>query len=155
MVGLGIKKLRQAKSVDEIIVSTESELVARIAKDFGAIILRRPKELADDNVPSVPVFQHILKNYPADIHVNFNVNFPMCSPSVIDRTVDIASKKGEALSNPYAVWAQTKDRLENYGDFFATPQNIFDDEDAGIIDIHTEEDWLKSLRIHQGPIEGW
>lgn len=152
MIGLGIEKLKKSKLVTKIVVSTESELVARIAHDFGVEILKRPNELALDDVPSIPVFQHIIKNFDADIHVNLNVNFALCDVSVIDRAIEIAEKAGEALSSPYAVWAQTKTKLLNYGDFWTLPEPFYD-ERAGAIDIHTEQDWLDALRIKQGPIK--
>jgi len=154
MLQLGIEKLQSAKLVNEIVVSTESELIARTIAPLGVKILRRPLELAQDNVPSIPVFQHILKNYPADVHVNLNINFALCQPEVIDRAIEIAIEKGESLSKPYAVWAQTSQRLFNYGDFWKLPET-FDDPRAGAIDIHTEEDLLNSLRIAQGPLKGW
>lgn len=154
MLGLGIQKLKQSKRVTKIVVSTESELVARIARDFDVIILQRPQSLAEDNVPSIPVFQHILQHYPADVHVNLNINFALCDYRVIDRAVDIAVEQGEALSQPYAVWAQRADRLMHYGDFWKLPEPFADDR-AGPIDIHTEKDWLESLRIAQGPLKNW
>ena len=68
--------------------------------------------------------------------------------------VEIALEKGESLSKPYAVWAQTAERLSNYGDPWKLP-DTFDDPRAGAIDIHTEANWLEALRIAQGPIAGW
>ena len=154
MLQLGIEKLQQLQLVNEIIVSTESELIARTVAPMGIKILRRPSELAQDNVPSIPVFQHILKHYHGDVHVNLNINFALCQPEVIDRAIEIALEKGESLSKPYAVWAQTSQRLFNYGDFWKLPEP-FDDPRAGAIDIHTEEDLLNALRITQGKLEGW
>jgi CMP-2-keto-3-deoxyoctulosonic acid synthetase len=157
LVGLGVEILRRARMVDEIVVSTESELIARVARDFGATVLRRPEELAGDRVPSVPVFQHIIENRPCDVHVNFNINFPLCDPAVIDRAVEIAAEKGEALSVPYAAWAQTADRLRTYGDPWApeTKACLFADERAGRVDVHTLEDLLAVYRVAQGPMDGW
>lgn len=152
MIGLGIEKLKRSKLVTKVVVSTESELVARIAYDFGVEILRRPDELAGDDVPSIPVFQHIIKNFDADIHVNLNVNFALCDYAVVDRAIEIAATDGEALSSPYAIWAQSKERLMNYGDFWTLPKP-FVDERAGSIDIHTENDWLAALRLKQGDIK--
>lgn len=152
LIGLGIGILNQAKRVDQVVVSTESELIARVALDFGATILYRPPELAGDDVPSVPVFQHIVEHYPCDVHVNFNINFPMCHPEVIDRAVSLAIRDGEALSRPYAAWAQTVEKLANYGD----PRNIsahrheFADDRAGPCDIHTMEDLIETYRAKQG-----
>ncbi len=154
MLELGIQKLKASKYVTKVVISTESELIARTVADFDVIVLKRPESLAQDNVPSIPVFQHILQHYPADIHVNLNINFALCEPAVIDRAVEIAQQNGEALSKPYAVWAQTSHRLFHYGDFWALPPT-FDDARAGAIDIHTETDLLNSLRIAQGPLPGW
>lgn len=157
LVGLGIETLRRATRVNAIVVSTESELIARIARDFGATVLRRPEELAADNIPSVPVFQHIVENFPCDVHVNFNINFPLCDPAVIDRAIDLAAEKGEALSVPYAAWAQTAGRLRSYGNPWApeTKAFLFDDARAGAVDVHTIDDLLAVYRAHQGPLPGW
>lgn len=155
MLGLGINKLRQSRLVDEIVVSTESELIARIAHDFNATVLRRPDELAADDVPSVPVFQHIMQHFEADVHVNFNINFPLCDPLVIDRAVELAMEKGEALSLPVAVWAHTRECLSSYGDPWSITAYRFNDERAGKIDVHTEEELLEVYRIKQGALKGW
>jgi CMP-N-acetylneuraminic acid synthetase len=157
LIGLGVEILRRATRVQQIVVSTESELIARIARDFGATVLRRPAELAADNIPSVPVFQHILEHYPCDVHVNFNINFPLCEPAVIDRAVDVAFEKGEALSVPYAAWAQTADRLRHYGIPWAPEKKavLFDDPRAGAVDVHTIDDLLEVYRTKQGPLPGW
>jgi CMP-2-keto-3-deoxyoctulosonic acid synthetase len=157
LVGLGIEILRRAASVHQVVVSTESELIARVAQDFGATVLRRPIELAADNMPSVPVFQHLVQNFPCDVHVNFNINFPLCEPGVIDRAVAIAHEKGEALSVPYAAWAQTAERLRHYGDPWAPEKKacLFDDPRAGAIDVHTIDDLLEVYRQRQGPLGGW
>ena len=152
LVGIGIEKLRQAELVDQIVVSTESELIARVALDFGATVLYRPPELAEDSVPSVPVFQHLVAAYPCDVHVNFNINFPMCDPRVIDRAIELAAKDGEALSRPFAAWSQRCDVLQDYGDVYriSAHQHEFEDQRAGPVDIHTLEDLLETYRYKQG-----
>jgi CMP-2-keto-3-deoxyoctulosonic acid synthetase len=157
LVGLGIEILRGARLVDEIVVSTESELIARVARDFGATVLRRPEELAGDKVPSVPVFQHILEHFPCDVHVNFNINLPTCEPAVIDRAIELALERGEALSVPYAAWAQTAGRLRDYGDPWAVLEKAhkFDDARAGTLDVHTLDELLEVYRARQGPVPGW
>lgn len=155
MLGLGIRKLRESRLVDEVVVSTESELIARIAWDFGARVLQRPTELARDDVPSIPVFQHIVRELPCDLHVNLNINFPLCQPVVIDRAVEYCLEHGEVLSLPVAVWAQTRECLENYGDPWSITAFQFADDRAGPIDVHTEAELLESYRLKQGPLPGW
>ncbi len=155
MLGLGVRKLVEAESVDEVVVSTESELVAQVARDFGARVLRRPDALAHDDVPSVPVFQHIVAHFPCDIHVNLNVNFPLCEIAVIDRAVELAALHGEALSEPVAVWAQTADRLGSYGDPWDIQAHRFEDERAGAIDVHTQSDYEAVYRLARGAPPSW
>jgi len=155
MLGLGIRKLREAAAVDTVVVSTESELIARVASDFGARVLWRPPELAADDVPSVPVFRHLVEAVPCDLHVNLNINFPLCEPDVVNRAVAVAALKGEALSDPYAVWAQTRECLEAYGDPWTITAELFADERAGPVDIHQEADLLECYRLAQGVLPGW
>lgn len=155
LLGVGIEKLRQASLVDEIVVSTESELIARVAHDYGATVLQRPTELAEDNVPSIPVFQHIVKHFPCDIHVNYNINLPSCELEVINQAIELAIEHGESLSLPVAVWAQTQSTLENYGDPWNITAHRFKTPKAGPIDIHTEEDLLETYRITQGQLPLW
>ena len=135
--------------VDEVVVSTESELIARACAGTEAKILRRPPDLAGDEVASVPVFQHIVAHFTCDLHVNYNCNFPICDPDVVTRAIDLAKQTGEALSDPVAVWAQTRERLENYGDPFDITATRFTDDRICPIDVHLEEDLLECHRLHQ------
>tara|TARA_B100001248_G_scaffold261923_1_gene255008 strand:- start:36921 stop:37484 length:564 start_codon:yes stop_codon:yes gene_type:complete len=155
LVVLGIQKLKACHSVNDIIVSTESELIARIAAGHGAHILRRPAELAQDDTPSIPVFQHIMEHFEGNVHVNYNINFPLCDPAVIDRAVELAVENGESLSVPYAVWAQTATCLKDYKDPMTITAYKFDDDRAGSTDIHTEEELLEVYRTAQGPLPEW
>ena len=147
LVVRALQKLRESNIFDNIVLSTDSELIARTCIEIeGISILRRPESLSLDEVPSVPVFQHILKNFPSDIHLNYNCNFPECDISVFDESIKIAKKYGESLSVPYAVWTQTKERLNNYGDYMKLPEPRFESDKIHPVDIHTMEDLLKAHR---------
>ena len=150
LLGLAIEKLQKVQRIDRVVVSTESELISRVAKDFGADVLMRPKELAGDEIASVPVYKHIIENYPCDLHVNYNCNFPICPISVIERSIDLAMEHGESLSVPFAVWTQTSKCLENYGDPFQITAHRFQDNRIHPVDIHTMEDLLCVYREIQG-----
>ena len=151
LVGFGIEKLWMADLVDKIAVSTESELIARVVLDFGAMVLERPSELAGYEVPSIPVFQHLTTHFLCDLLVNSNVDFPLCQPGIIDRAVELARANGKVLSNPFAAWALTSEFLDTYGDQrkISAHNNEFEDERAGDIDNHTLEDLLKTYRLKQ------
>jgi N-acylneuraminate cytidylyltransferase len=149
LIGIAIEKLLSVQRVDEVVVSTENELIARVACDYGAKVLFRPDSLAGDQVPSIPVFQHIVQHFPCDVHVNYNCNFPICPTEVIERGIEYAIEKGESLSVPYAVWAQTNDCLTNYGDPFNITAYQYKDERVHETDIHTMEDLLEVYKLIQ------
>lgn len=155
LVGWGIQMLERAQSLDEIVVSTESELIARVAHDFGARVLKRHPSLSADDVASVPVFQHIMSEVPGDVHVNFNINFPFCEPAVVDDAVAKAQEEGEVLTVPFAVWAQTQECLDNYGDPWNITAHQYPDARVGDLDIHTLEDLLDAYRQKQGELPNW
>ena len=116
-------KLFHASLFDKVVLSTDSELIARACTDLKNVsILKRPDQLASDSVASIPVFQHIVQNFPCDLHLNYNCNFPECPNKVFEQAIKLAQKTGESLSVPYAVWAQTNSCLKNYGIRSKLPQ---------------------------------
>jgi CMP-2-keto-3-deoxyoctulosonic acid synthetase len=143
----GIHILMQAGSVDKIVLSTESELIARQVSHLPEVtVIMRPQSLAGDGVPSVDVFRHIVELEPCDIHVNYNMNYPLCHPAVIDRAVQEAQSadNGESLSLPAAAWAQTAKALAEYQDPHTITATLFDDDRVEDIDVHTLEDLIKA-----------
>ena len=147
-----VRKLLKSKLFDQVVLSTDSELIAyTCSQESGLEILQRPSHLCEDQVASVPVFCHILENFPADLHLNYNCNFPECDDSVFERAIDLALREGESLSCPYAVWAQTKECLSNYGDpFKITAQTLR--YNIGKTDIHTMEDLIEVHRDYCKPV---
>ena len=62
MISYPIKTIQKSKVIDKIIVSTDDEKIAKIAKNFGALVpFIRPRELSDDFTPTVPVIAHATK----------------------------------------------------------------------------------------------
>src|SRR5512134_3427196 len=52
----------QAKSISRVIVSTDDEEIAAVAREYGAETpFLRPAELAQDRTTDFPVFEHALK----------------------------------------------------------------------------------------------
>jgi|TARA_B100001093_G_scaffold482906_1_gene514955 CMP-2-keto-3-deoxyoctulosonic acid synthetase len=148
-----IRKLKQSEMFDEIVLSTESELIARTCIHEEIRILRRPRELSGDEVGSIPVFQHIVEHVPCDIHLNYNCNFPECDESVFEQALTICQEQGEALSVPYAVWAQTRKCLDSYGDSKRITATQFKTDQVFDLDIHTVEDLITTHQSHQVKLE--
>jgi CMP-2-keto-3-deoxyoctulosonic acid synthetase len=153
LVRRAILQLIESKLFSTVVLSTDSELIARTCMDIdGLSILKRPEFLASDNIASIPVFQHIVENFPCDIHLNYNCNFPDCPNEVFRQAITITKDFGEALSAPYAIWAQSAHCLRNYGDPFDIKAKIFNVSSVNPIDIHTEADLLALHQSNQGSL---
>jgi pseudaminic acid cytidylyltransferase len=61
IIAYSIKAAKTAGVFDKIIVSTDSDKIAQVAKEYGAEVpFMRPSELADDFTPTAPVLIHAL-----------------------------------------------------------------------------------------------
>lgn len=62
MIGYAIAAALASKVFDRVIVSTDDEEIAQVAREHGAEVpFVRPHELADDHTPTVPVIAHAIK----------------------------------------------------------------------------------------------
>lgn len=98
-----IEAARRSKRITRVIVSTDSQEIADIAKTAGAEIpFLRPAEFAQDDTPDLPVFEHALswlneqENYEPDFVVHLWPTSPYRKPEHIDDAIELLEK------NPYA-----------------------------------------------------
>jgi len=110
----------QAETVSRVVVSTDDEVMAEIAREFGAQApFLRPVELAADDTTDLPVFQHALRwldgneGYQPDVVVQLRPTSPIRPPDLVDRAVrkllahaDADSVRGvvPAGQNPHKMW---------------------------------------------------
>ena len=87
--------------LDRIIVSTDSTEIAEIAKNFGAEVpFLRPVELAQDDTPDLPVYQHTLlwlaehEGYYPDIVVWLRPTSPLRIVQDIERPIQLLAETG-------------------------------------------------------------
>ena len=109
-----------ARFVNRVIVSTDDEEIADIASSWGAEApFQRPSELAQDDSPDLPVFQHALRwlseheSYRPDIIVQLRPTSPFRPVDCVDRAVTALIENPSADSvravvpsgqNPYKMW---------------------------------------------------
>jgi len=60
LIAYSIENAKKSELFEKIVVSTDSEEIADVAKKYGAEVLYRPKELADDFSTSMEVFEHAI-----------------------------------------------------------------------------------------------
>jgi N-acylneuraminate cytidylyltransferase len=110
----------QAKSISRVIVSTDDEEIASVAREYGADVpFMRPAELAQDRTTDLPVFVHALKlleeieAYKPDIVVQLRPTSPIRPTDLVDNAIkmlfdypDADSVRGvvPAGQNPYKMW---------------------------------------------------
>ena len=62
LVGWPIEAAKQSKYIDRVVVSTDENEIARIAKDCGAEVpFLRPQEIAGDDATSIAVLEHAIR----------------------------------------------------------------------------------------------
>ena len=109
-----------AETVTRVVVSTDDEQIAAIARSYGAETpFLRPVELAQDETPDLPVFQHALdwlansESYQPDIVVQLRPTSPFRRITHVNEAVYRLIEHPEAdavrtvcipFQNPYKMW---------------------------------------------------
>ena len=111
-----------AKNVTRVLVSTDDEAIAKVARDWGADVpFLRPAEHSQDNTTDWPVFDHALRwlaeheNYRPEIVVHLRPTSPFRRLSHIDDAVTLLRKNVNAdavrtvctpFQNPFKMWME-------------------------------------------------
>lgn len=109
-----------AETVTRVIVSTDNEEIAAVARQYGAEVpFLRPAEFAQDDTPDLPVFLHALQwlaeheQYHPQIVVQLRPTSPLRRVEHIDQAVyklmlqpeaDSVRAVIEPFQNPYKMW---------------------------------------------------
>ncbi|MDP9342171.1 MAG: acylneuraminate cytidylyltransferase [Actinomycetota bacterium] len=128
LVAYGIAAGLAATRVDRVVVSTDDEEIAQVAKEYGADVpFLRPAELAGDDVPDLPVFQHALRwleeedGFRPELVVHLRPTSPLRPAGCVDAAVEALTVAPDADSlrsvappdhTPYKMWRLAGDRLE-------------------------------------------
>lgn len=121
LIAYSIKAGLASDYVSRVVLSTDDEEIAEIARQYGAEVpFLRPAQYARDNTPDLPVFQHALhwlaqhENYRPEIIVHLRPTSPFRRVRHIDEAVQHLIKRPEADSirticipfqNPYKMWS--------------------------------------------------
>lgn len=129
MMAYSIEHAKASKYINRIIVSTDSEEYAAIAREYGAQTpFIRPAEYATDTALDIDVFAHALdylkreENYVPDIIVQLRPTYPFRDAADIDAMIEImlkddtvdavrSIKKNEVV--PHKMWFLQEDGTIN------------------------------------------
>jgi pseudaminic acid cytidylyltransferase len=104
IISYSIKAAQVTDLFDRIIVSTDSEEIAEVAKSCGAEVpFIRPAELADDFTATVPVLLHALDwldehDFAVDCFCCIYATAPFLQPEFIRRGFDLLKKKEATIA---------------------------------------------------------
>ncbi|MBL7196733.1 MAG: acylneuraminate cytidylyltransferase family protein [Candidatus Omnitrophica bacterium] len=108
LIAYTIEAALKCEDLDRIIVSTDDEKIAKIARKYGAEVpFMRPKELAEDDIPAIPyVIRHAVKELKRS--ENFNVDIiAMLQPTSPLRGTKYINSAIEKLIDTKCDWAVT------------------------------------------------
>ena len=127
LLGLAIQQAKQTKGIDRIIVSTDSEEYAELARSFGAEVpFLRPAGLSTDLSDDLSTFQHCLmklkeENYTPDLIVHLRPTYPLRTSEEIDACIQLLQNSPDADSvrsvcvstaSPYKMYKIEGDQLK-------------------------------------------
>ncbi len=140
MIAYSIEHGLKSKYINRVIVSTDSEQYADIARSYGAEVpFIRPAEYATDTALDIDVFRHALihlrekEGYEADIVVQLRPTYPIRKIEDIDKMIEICmqdesidSVRSMSLATevPYKMWVMADDGAGDNGDV-SLPDDVF------------------------------
>ncbi|MDR2140599.1 MAG: acylneuraminate cytidylyltransferase family protein [Deltaproteobacteria bacterium] len=84
-----IKAGRESRLLDRLVVSTEDAEIAQVAEKYGAEVLNRPPELAQDATISRLVLEHALDSLGGESVTLLQPTSPIRRPGLIDRVIGL------------------------------------------------------------------
>lgn len=151
MISYAITACKRSRLIDKVYVSTESNIIANIAKEYGATVINRPKELAEDNVRIQDVFEHfagVVQDF--DILVGVQANSPNVRTENIDNGIrkllennlwEVRSVSPDGLENG-AIWILKRDTI-----FWHGLSAYFGVIIVNAVDVHTIADIRKAEEV--------
>jgi len=120
LVAYSILQAQASQRINRVIVSTDDEEIAEVARQWGAEVpFMRPAEYAQDLSPDIDVFRHALTwlrehgDYVPDLVVHLRPPGPVRRVELIDQAIDLLAAHPEAdalrsvslaLQTPYKMW---------------------------------------------------
>lgn len=151
LIEYSIELAKKSPRIDDVFVSTDDIAIEEISKKSGANIIKRPRELAQDNSPEWLAWQHgilhVLKNYDEfDTFISIPATSPFRSVQDIDNGIetflanikaDMCISLTESSRNPYFNMVR-KDKDNFCKIICSNDNNFFRRQDApNIFDITT------------------
>lgn len=110
LIAYTIEAALKAKRLDRVIVSTDGEEIAQVARQYGAEVISRPAEISTSTAPIDEALRHAVsylestEGYKADVVVLMQANIPIRDVGGIDGAVEKLIECGaDAVATAYEV----------------------------------------------------
>lgn len=160
IIAHSIKAAQESELFDRIIVTTDDEEIADVARSFGAEIpFMRPKELSDDYTATIPVIAHAVQTLQKQFVIDTACCIYATAPFI--RSDDIKSAYNTLITHnkhyafpvttfPFPIWRSVKRDVEGdiqmfWPEHFATRSQDLEEayHDAGQFYWGTSDAWLE------------
>ena len=110
LIAYSIAAAKLSKYIDDIVVTTDSEKIASIAKGYGAVVpFLRPVEISQDRSLDIEFFAHYLNFLEShsiempDLIIHLRPCVPLREIKVIDKAIEymVQNKEASALRSMY------------------------------------------------------
>jgi len=155
LIAYSIEYALNSSVIDKVVLSTEDDEIALIAKQFGAQVLMRPMELAQDTTKTAPVLVHVVEelekeNYVPDVIILLQPTCPIREDNLPVKALEMLEKSEydsffTAYKKSYtmALWTLNNDNCANaLYDYHLRPRwqdveqnNLLVQEDGGFYAI--------------------
>lgn len=95
LINYSIKLANQCNLIDDVIVSTDSNEIAQIAKKYGASVpFIRPSEISQDNSTDIEFIKHYIdwsnknEKIPVDLIVHLRPTYPIRTPELLNNCIN-------------------------------------------------------------------
>ena len=122
LIAHSIEFAKNSSEINKVVLSTEDDNIASIGKDFGAEIIKRPIELAQDTTKTAPVLLHVVDElektgYKPDIIILLQATCPIREIGLVKLALNTFYKNpqydsfftGFKKSFTMALWTKTAD----------------------------------------------
>lgn len=124
LIGWSIEQAKKSKCIDEVYVSTDGEDIADVSKQFGAKVIWRPKEIANDIASSEEALIHamdVIEKYDTVNRVVFlQATSPIRKRDDIDNAMSVF-KRGNydslfsmSVLEDYCIWREENGHINSW-----------------------------------------
>ena len=122
LIAYSIETALRSKYIDDVVVTTDDDEIAEISRLFGAKVIKRPKELAEDQVPLDPVIYHALTSIEDEDHQQFEAvatiqpTSPLLSTETLDTMIDMMYRENydtilSVKAEPHLFWIKSGEQF--------------------------------------------